>query len=56
MGEVAFSLLSIPATSASVERVFSQAGLCTEGRKNRIGPTLLEKKCLLIINDTILKR
>uniref|UniRef100_A0A914UHT2 HAT C-terminal dimerisation domain-containing protein n=1 Tax=Plectus sambesii TaxID=2011161 RepID=A0A914UHT2_9BILA len=47
---LAFDLLAIPATSAAIERVFSQAGLATGGRKCQTGPILLEIECLMKYN------
>lgn len=50
LSTLAFELLSIPATSAAVERVFSQAGLATGGRKCQTGPSLLELECMMKYN------
>jgi hypothetical protein len=51
LAELAKCLLPVPATSAPVERVFSQAGIATCNRKNRTGPQLLKKKLMLQMNE-----
>ena len=47
IGQLAYKFLSVPATWASVERVFSQTGLCSTDRKNRIAAKLLNQKCFI---------
>jgi hypothetical protein len=54
LAALAKCLLPVPATSAPVERVFSQAGIATCCRKNRIGPTLLKMKLMLEMNQKYL--
>jgi len=49
----AFDWLSITATSADVERVFSRAGLLTEHRKANTGGQMLENKVMLAFNKKI---
>ncbi len=51
LAELAKCILPVPATSAPVERVFSQAGIATCNLKNRTGPSLLKKKLMLQMND-----
>lgn len=51
----ALNLLAIPATSAAVERVFSQATLATAGRKCQTGSALLETECLMKYNRNYYK-
>lgn len=46
MGAVAKVLLSMPASSASVERVFSSAGLLDVPKRNRLGDTVSENLIL----------
>jgi hypothetical protein len=50
MFDVAVDLLAIPATSASVERVFSRLNLITESRKNKTGPESVQQKCFMSFN------
>ena len=52
--QLAMQILSIPATSAPVERLFSAAGLVASGRRTTIGPTLIEAEVLLRINARFL--
>ena len=54
LAKLAFDLLAIPATSAAVECVFSQAGIATCGRKSNAGPKLLEMECLIKYNQNYL--
>jgi hypothetical protein len=54
IAEKAFSWLSITATSADVERVFSRAGLLTEHRKCNTGQQTLENKVMLSFNQKYL--
>ncbi|KAK4024975.1 hypothetical protein OUZ56_010469 [Daphnia magna] len=44
LSKTAFDFLAIPATSASTERLFSWAGLSTDGNRGNIGPKLLESE------------
>ncbi|KAK4027379.1 hypothetical protein OUZ56_016394 [Daphnia magna] len=44
LSKTAFDFLAIPATSASTERFFSEAGLSTDGNRGNIGPKLLESE------------
>ncbi|KAI9553646.1 hypothetical protein GHT06_021571 [Daphnia sinensis] len=44
LSKTAFDFLAIPATSASTERLFSGAGLSTDGNRGNIGPKLLESE------------
>lgn len=48
--ELALDMLTIPASSASIERAFSYAGHATEKRKNRTGPDLLKWKLFNHLN------
>ncbi len=52
---VALQMLAIPATSAPVERMFSQAGLSASGQRNNITPALVEAEVLLRYNKSLLK-
>ncbi|KHN85275.1 hypothetical protein Tcan_17249 [Toxocara canis] len=47
---MALRVLSTPASSTPVERVFSQAGIITGGRRLRMEQVLLEKKLFLYMN------
>ena len=44
---VACDVLSIPASSASVERVFSTSGEVTRGKRNRLTDRMLERETML---------
>ncbi|VDM29617.1 unnamed protein product [Toxocara canis] len=50
MKAMALRVLSTPASSTPVERVFSQAGIITGGRRLRMEQVLLEKKLFLYMN------
>ncbi|KHN86208.1 hypothetical protein Tcan_03337 [Toxocara canis] len=50
---VALRVLSILASSAPMERVFSQAGIITGGRRLRMEQVLLEKKLFLHMNSAM---
>lgn len=52
--DLAFQMLSIPATSASVERLFSAAGVSASGRRTTIGPALLEAEAIAKYNKKLL--
>ncbi|MCP5016307.1 MAG: hAT transposon family protein [Ketobacter sp.] len=47
--------LAIPATSASVERLFSIAGISLSGRRMKIGAELLGNETLLKYNKKFLR-
>ena len=51
----AMDVLSIPASSTSVERVFSTAGHCSSGRKNRLSGRRLEREVLIKKNIAFLE-
>lgn len=53
--KLAFSLLAIPASSASAERAFSAAGWHCLGRKNRTTQDFLASKVFLTCNKDILR-
>ncbi len=53
--EIALQMLAIPATSAPVERMCSQAGLSASGQRNNIAPALVEAEVLLRYNKSLLK-
>ncbi len=50
---LAVQMLAIPATSAPVERMFSQAGLSASGQRKNIGPDLIESEVILKYNKHI---
>ena len=50
---LACDLLTIPASSAPVERVFSTAGIITSGKRNRLNDRNLEREILLKKNILI---
>ncbi|KAH7709497.1 zinc finger BED domain-containing protein 1-like protein [Aphelenchoides avenae] len=50
---VALKYLAAPATSASVERCFSHAGLAVVGKKNRTQESLLDDKLMYHLNENI---
>ncbi len=54
LASLAFDVLSIPASSAPVERVFSTAGLVSSGRRNRLSDRNLEREIMLKRNMSFL--
>ena len=54
MSLIAQEVLSIPASSTLVERVFSVAGYCSSGRRNRLSGATLETEILLKTNKQFL--
>ena len=54
VSQFALNFLSIPATSASVERLFSAAGLSTKGNRHCIGPVLLKAETISKFNRKVL--
>ena len=51
LSALAQDVLVIPATSAPVERVFSQAGIACGGKRNRLAGKQLESEVMLKINE-----
>ena len=47
LAPVAFDLLTIPATSTPIERVFSTAGFVSTGRRNKLSARRLEREVLI---------
>ena len=47
LSPLACDLLTIPAASAPIEKVFSTAGLVTSGKRNWLNDTHLERAILL---------
>ena len=54
LADVAFDILTIPASSAPVERVFSTAGTVSAGKQNRLSGAKLEREVLIKKNKTFL--
>ncbi len=56
--EVAMTVLSTPATTAPVERIFSQAGLCdgVKSRRVNLSDKMLESEVMMNINLRYLKK
>ena len=54
LASVAMDILTIPGSSAPIERVFSTAGLCTGGKRNRLADKDLEREVLLCKNKNYL--
>ena len=54
MSLIAQEVLSIPASSTLVERVFSVAGYSSSGRRNRLSGATLETEILLKTNKQFL--
>jgi len=55
LAKVAFDILTIPVSSASVERMFSKSGLSCLGRKNRLSFENLENKVIVRMNRDLLQ-
>jgi hypothetical protein len=51
---IALDILSIPASSASVERLFSAAGRAKNAVRSRLGENALENECIIRLNRHIL--
>jgi len=51
---VAVDILCVPATSAAVERVFSQAGLCSSYLRSRLSDQNLETEVMVRVNKKLL--
>ena len=47
MADVAFDILTIPASSAPIKRVFSTAGNVSAGKRNRLSGAKLEREVLI---------
>jgi len=54
LSKVAVNILTIPATQASSERVFSISGQCLNGRHS-LDPIKLEREVMFIYNKSLLK-
>uniref|UniRef100_A0A915DUX1 HAT C-terminal dimerisation domain-containing protein n=1 Tax=Ditylenchus dipsaci TaxID=166011 RepID=A0A915DUX1_9BILA len=51
---LALQVLIVPATSAPIERIFSQAGLATRGLRNRTNVSLLNSQLIIYCNGTVI--
>ena len=56
LGELAVALLTMPATSADVERSFSLAGLLDDPNRGATGPELRRCAVMLYVNGDVEKR
>ena len=54
IANIAFDVLTIPASSAPVERVFSTAGHVSAGKRNRLSGVKLEREVLIKKNKSFL--
>lgn len=54
LSELAFEILTIPATSAPVERLFSQASIAAGGKRNRLSSENLEREVMVKVNKQFL--
>lgn len=54
LSKVALDILSIPASSASVERLFSAAGRAKNAVRSRLGSDALEQECVIRLNRFVL--
>lgn len=54
LSSIALDILSIPASSASVERLFSAAGRAKNVVRSRLGESAIEKECLIRLNRFVL--
>ena len=48
--DLAVDVLTVPATTAPVERVFSQAGLCDDPKRRGMALANLEREVLIRVN------
>ena len=55
IASVAFDILTIPGSSAAVERVFSTAGHATMGKRNRLADQNLEREVIIRKNKKYLQ-
>ena len=55
LSSVALDVLSIPASSASVERLFSAAGRAKNYVRSSLGPTAVEQECIVRLNRMVLE-
>lgn len=55
VADIAFDLLTIPASSAPVERLFSTAGSVSAGKRNRISGDKLEREVFIKKNKHFLQ-
>ena len=49
---LAFDLLCVPISNGTIERIFSVAGYCCDGRSNRLSGQNLERKVCLMKNKS----
>jgi hypothetical protein len=54
LASFAQDIFVIPASSTPVERIFSKAGYCSSGRRNRLSGVVLENEVLLKTNKQYL--
>ena len=54
LAPIALDLLVIPATSTTIKRVFSTAGLVTLGKRNRLSAKWLEREVMIKKNKSFL--
>jgi len=54
LSAIALDILSIPASSASVERLFSAAGRAKNAVRSCLGPAGVEAECLIRLNQMLL--
>uniref|UniRef100_A0A915EU67 HAT C-terminal dimerisation domain-containing protein n=1 Tax=Ditylenchus dipsaci TaxID=166011 RepID=A0A915EU67_9BILA len=53
MAILALEILTVPATSAPIERIFSHAGLASNGNRNRTNFNLLNAQLVVYCNDSV---
>ncbi len=50
LANIALDILAVPATTAPVERIFSQTGLCTGDRRDNLSDENLEMEVMIRVN------
>ena len=54
--KIALAVLAVPATTAPVERIFSQAGMSTGGKRDRLNDENFVREVMIRVNKWLLER